>query len=78
MAIPDFQTRMLPLAELASDGNEWSMQDARDHLARKFAVSEEKQSTLLPSGRQPIFSNRVAWVAPRGGSPTEDGLWPLS
>jgi restriction endonuclease Mrr len=44
MAIPDFQTLMLPLVELASDGNEWSMQDARDHLARKFAVSEEEQT----------------------------------
>ena len=62
MAIPDFQTLMLPLVELASDGNEWSMQDAQDHLARKFAVSEEEQSTLLPSGRPPIFSNRVAWA----------------
>src|SRR5258708_39478107 len=62
MAIPDFQTLMLPLLELASNGNEWSMQDARDQLARKFSVSEEEQNTLLPSGRQPIFSNRVAWA----------------
>jgi restriction system protein len=62
MAIPDFQTLMLPLLELASDENEWSMQDARDQLARKFAVSEEEQNALLPSGRQSIFSNRVAWA----------------
>jgi len=50
---------MLPRLELAADGNEHSMQDARDQLARKFGVTEEEQNTLLPSGRQPVFSNRV-------------------
>ncbi len=62
MAIPDFQTLMLPLLELAADGNGYSMQDARDQLARKFSVTEEEQNTLLPSGRQPVFSNRVGWA----------------
>ncbi len=62
MAIPDFQTLMLPRLELAADGNEHSMQDARDQLARKFGVTEEEQNTLLPSGRQPVFSNRVGWA----------------
>ncbi len=53
---------MLPLLELAADGNEHSMQDARDQLAQKFGVTEEEQNTLLPSGRQPVFSNRVGWA----------------
>lgn len=62
MAIPDFQTLMLPLLELAADGSEHSMQDARDQLARKFAVTDDELNTLLPSGRQPVFSNRVGWA----------------
>jgi len=33
MSIPDFQTLMRPLLELASDGKEHSMRDARERLA---------------------------------------------
>ncbi len=62
MAIPDFQTLMLPLLEFAADGNEHSMQDAREALARKFGLTEEEQNALTPSGRQALFSNRVGWA----------------
>src|SRR5258708_3454210 len=53
---------MLPLLELAADGNEHSMQDAREVLARKFSMNDEDRSALLPSGRQTIFSNRIGWA----------------
>jgi restriction endonuclease Mrr len=33
VAIPDFQTFMRPLLELASDGKERSLQEARENLA---------------------------------------------
>jgi restriction system protein len=62
MAIPDFQTLMLPLLELTADGKERSIQEAREILASKFGLSDEERKTLLPSGRQAIFSNRVAWA----------------
>ncbi len=62
MAIPDFQTLMRPLLELASDGKEHSLQDARDQLADKFALTDDERKALLPSGRQRVFVNRVAWA----------------
>src|SRR5258708_34595713 len=52
---------MLPLLEVAADGNEHSMRDARDQLARKFGLSEEQQSAMLPSG-QCVFTNRAGWA----------------
>ncbi len=61
MTIPDYETLMLPLLEVAADGNEHSMRDARDQLARKFGLSEEQQSALLPSGQR-VFPNRVGWA----------------
>jgi restriction system protein len=61
VAIPDFQTIMLPLLEFASDGKEHSMEEARDFIARHFKLSDEERQILLPSGRQALFSNRVAW-----------------
>lgn len=79
MPIPDFQTLMLPLLQLAADGKEHLLRDARERLAIEFGLSEEERSRLLPSGRQPIFGNRVSWakvylqqadllVSPRRGS----------
>jgi restriction system protein len=62
MPIPDFQTVMRPLLELASDGTEHSMADAREKLARVFKLTEQDTKELLPSGRQAIFGNRVAWA----------------
>lgn len=76
--IPDFETLMLPLLELAGDGNEHSMRDARDQIARKFNLTDEDLNTLLPSGQR-VFPNRLGWAktyltraglleAPRRGS----------
>lgn len=61
MAIPDFQTLMLPLLRLAAD-KESSISDSVEHLANDFKLSPEERATLLPSGRQTTFSNRVAWA----------------
>jgi restriction system protein len=52
---------MLPLLEIATDGNEHSMRDAREQLARRFKLSEAEQTALLPSG-QLVFPNRVGWA----------------
>jgi restriction system protein len=62
MSIPDFQSIMLPLLEKAGDGNELAMADLRDALAEVFGLSFEEREELLPSGTQPVFTNRVAWA----------------
>jgi restriction system protein len=53
---------MRPLLELASDGDEHSLADAREKLARVFKLTHKETKELLPSGRQAIFGNRVAWA----------------
>ncbi len=62
MAIPDYQTCMLPLLEFLDDQNEHSLREAIDHLAIKFKLTEDELKQLLPSGQQAIFNNRVAWA----------------
>ncbi len=62
MPIPDFQSIMLPLLELASDGKEHSLEEARNLLAKRFNLTETERGELLPSGRQRRFDNRVAWA----------------
>lgn len=62
MAVPDFQSLMLPLLKFSADGEEHTMQEARDGLAELMGLSQEDLEERLPSGRQTTFANRVAWA----------------
>lgn len=62
MAIPDFQSVMLPLLNFAADQQEHSLQDTVEALAVKFELTLEEREELLPSGKQARFDNRVAWA----------------
>jgi restriction system protein len=62
MAIPDFQSIMLPLLRYCADGNEHTNSEALDALSREFALTDDDLKELLPSGQQSIFTNRVAWA----------------
>ena len=62
MAIPDFQTIMLPLLQLVDDGQEHYIHDAVEKLAIHFDLTEEEKTKLIPSGQQPRFYNRVSWA----------------
>lgn len=62
MPIPDFQTIMLPLLKLTEDGNTHEIHQTVEQLASLFGISPEEKAQLLPSGRQPVFYNRVGWA----------------
>ncbi len=62
MTVPDYQTLMLPVLQVASDGNEHSISEVVEILADSFQLSTEDRSELLPSGRQFRFDNRVHWA----------------
>ena len=63
MAIPDYQSLMLPLLRHAADGQEHRFRDAVETLAEEFSLSPEERTELLPSGGQPLFNNRLAWAS---------------
>jgi restriction system protein len=62
MAIPDFQTLLLPLLSLAGSMRECALHEAKSLLAGQFGLTQEEREELLPSGRQRRFDNRVAWA----------------
>jgi restriction system protein len=62
MAIPDFQSLMLPLLKLVNDGREHSFRESVDRLADQFHLTKEERSELLPSGLAVLFDNRVGWA----------------
>ncbi len=61
MAIPDYQTLMLPVLEFAARG-ETSVRDCIAALADRLGLSQEECSQLLPSRKQAVFANRVHWA----------------
>jgi len=62
MAIPDYQSCMLPLLEFLGDQHEHSLRETIDHLSTHFELTEDELKQLLPSGQQAVFDNRVAWA----------------
>jgi restriction system protein len=62
MAIPDFQTIMLPLLKLTTDHNEHQFRDIVETLAQEFKLSQEDRRLLLPSRAAFLFDNRVGWA----------------
>lgn len=59
--IPDFQTLMKPVLELACEG-ETKIGDAVKRLESAYGLTEEERAELLPSGKQTRFANRVHWA----------------
>src|SRR3990167_175313 len=62
MAIPDYQTIILPLLKFYSDNQEHSFRDAVEEMAKEFKLTDQERKELLPSGQQEIFDNRVGWA----------------
>ena len=64
MAVPDYQSIMLPLLRFAADKKgETSTTEAVDALATVLRLSEADLKEMLPSGIQLTFVNRVGWAA---------------
>jgi hypothetical protein len=62
MPVPDFQTLMLPLLRFASDGKQHSISEARAVIASQYELTPDDLAQMLPSGRAPLFANRLAWA----------------
>ena len=62
MAIPDFQTLMLPILELLKDGTSVKLSEMVEIMSDKYNLSEEERNEWLPSKLQKTMYNRVAWA----------------
>ncbi len=63
MAVPDYQSLMLPLLAYAADKkSELSVGVVMDELGSRLELSDEDLKEMLPSGLQSTFVNRVSWA----------------
>jgi restriction system protein len=64
VAIPDYESLMLPLLQLAAQTSqmEVSAREAANILADQFKLTAEERTALLPSGATFVFASRVNWA----------------
>ncbi len=64
MPIPDYESLMRPLLEIAATakGEEVRLTAATDQLAKVFNLTSKERTELLPSGGTFKFSSRVSWA----------------
>jgi restriction system protein len=61
MAVPDYQTLMLPLLQLAGEGRQ-TIKECVPAIVQRFDLTEEDVGEMLPSGRQVTLLNRMHWA----------------
>jgi restriction system protein len=62
MAIPDYQTVMLPLLLFLKDDAEHNIGEVVESLVETFSLSAEESQQLLGSGQQTVIRNRAGWA----------------
>ncbi|NRP86933.1 Mrr restriction system protein [Ensifer adhaerens] len=61
MAIPDYETLMLPVLRLFAEGKP-NVAACVPVLQRQFGISDEEAAQLIPSGRVTILQSRAHWA----------------
>jgi len=62
MAVPSFDSPMLPVLETLVDGKIHRLQEVNALVAARLGVSAEDQAEMLPSGAMPRYRNRILWA----------------
>ena len=64
MAVPDYQSLMLPLLRFAGEKKDgMSSGEVVEILAKEFGLTDEDIKEMLPSGIMSTFVNRVGWAS---------------
>jgi restriction system protein len=63
LAIPDFQSVMLPVLKLLGDKKEYQSKEIKDYICKEFKLTQKEMEEKLPSSNSiSLISNRVAWA----------------
>ncbi len=61
MAIPDYETLMLPMLRYGNEGVV-SFRDAVSKASNEFNLTDEEREERIPSGQESIIRNRTGWA----------------
>ena len=63
MAIPKYDDMTLPILKILSDGQEHTVSELAERMAKHFNLSPEEQSMTLPSSNATYLKVRAGWAA---------------
>lgn len=61
MAVPKYYEMYYSFLQSLSDGEEHPYSDVKKKVIEDFKLTDIELAELLPSGKQPVFSNRIGW-----------------
>lgn len=62
MAVPNFQSFILPVLKASSDGSEHSLVEVREKVVKDMGLTTNDLAELVPSGRKTRIADRVGWA----------------
>jgi len=62
VAIPDYETLMLPILEFLADKEEKKTREITNYIIDLYKISSDEAKQLIPSGRAKLIDNRVGWA----------------
>jgi restriction system protein len=62
MAVPDYQSLMIPVLKACADGTTVRASEVSKRVATALSLTESDLAELLPSGKAKLFSNRAGWA----------------
>ncbi len=62
MAVPDFQSMMLPILEFMSGAQEKSAEEVKDFIAQKFDLTEEEKAERTASNSIARYHSNALWA----------------
>ena len=62
MAVPDFESLMLPALRALASGEDTALPAIRERVANTEGLSASDLQEMLPSGKKTRFSDRVGWA----------------
>lgn len=63
MAVPDFQSLLLPFLEVLKDKKVYSVKEIQTLLSSRFRLTDEDLQEMVPSQRQSKMYNRIIWAS---------------
>lgn len=61
MAVPKYYEMYHSFLQSLSDGEEHPYSDVKKKVIEDFKLTDTELAELMPSGKQPVFSNRIGW-----------------
>jgi restriction system protein len=62
MAIPDYETLMLPILQFLSHSDIKKTREIINKIIQAFEITSDETKELIPSGRAKLIDNRVGWA----------------